>query len=568
MAVKNVSLTDFSSQQEDILRRKQLADLLQQKSMEPEPSPVARGPMGDVTTPLSWTQVLSKMLQGGMGGYQRAQLNQESKDLYSQQLNQYGAANDKLMASLSPQPAGPMQRPATNPTMEDLPKALMQYTNDIGQPQMGAQYAMRHAQQGMLARMLMGGQNGTQSGSGSSGQTGGTSQDSSMGMLPKDLETALLAVDPSGKMLVQERAKATMEGIKPVVNRGFGIGKMENGQYKPDPASLAQALEVKRGQENITQPYEPPITLKTSSGQEIQLSRVEWKKYQETGILPQRISGSPIQGTVPPQDMEAFNKVASADKMGIPMSAQGGLPQGLGQIGVSQSQEDQVKQAEQMATAAKFGGGLGETGTAIFTNGSKALDNLMALQQMEGMAATFTPGKLTPLAQGVAQWAIGIGIINEEEANAMFGNVGNMQGLTSASTKLAALTLRQSDGNPAVKQLELMLDAMPNKGQTPEGFAVTMKFMQAAEKMKIAKMQEAAQAFKSGLDIKGFEAEWSKKLPEMQEKIYGPLVQQSAKTDAVKLPPQAVSKLKENVSTTFGNGQVWTLQNGQPVRVK
>jgi hypothetical protein len=34
------------------------------------------------------------------------------------------------------------------------------------------------------------------------------------------------------------------------------------------------------------------------------------------------------------------------------------------------------------------------------------------------------------------------------------------------------------------------------------------------------------------------------------------------------LPPAAVSTLKEGQQTTFANGQVWTLQNGKPVRVK
>jgi Skp family chaperone for outer membrane proteins len=33
------------------------------------------------------------------------------------------------------------------------------------------------------------------------------------------------------------------------------------------------------------------------------------------------------------------------------------------------------------------------------------------------------------------------------------------------------------------------------------------------------------------------------------------------------LPPQAISQLKEGHDTTFANGQVWTLQNGQPVQV-
>lgn len=34
------------------------------------------------------------------------------------------------------------------------------------------------------------------------------------------------------------------------------------------------------------------------------------------------------------------------------------------------------------------------------------------------------------------------------------------------------------------------------------------------------------------------------------------------------LPAQARAQLKENVNTTFGNGQVWTLRNGQPTRVR
>lgn len=34
------------------------------------------------------------------------------------------------------------------------------------------------------------------------------------------------------------------------------------------------------------------------------------------------------------------------------------------------------------------------------------------------------------------------------------------------------------------------------------------------------------------------------------------------------LPPQAVAQLKDGHDTTFGNGQVWTLRGGQPVRVK
>ncbi len=39
-------------------------------------------------------------------------------------------------------------------------------------------------------------------------------------------------------------------------------------------------------------------------------------------------------------------------------------------------------------------------------------------------------------------------------------------------------------------------------------------------------------------------------------------------TEAAALPPAARSQLKEGHNTTFGNGQIWTLKNGQPARIK
>lgn len=42
----------------------------------------------------------------------------------------------------------------------------------------------------------------------------------------------------------------------------------------------------------------------------------------------------------------------------------------------------------------------------------------------------------------------------------------------------------------------------------------------------------------------------------------------AAATVSDSLPPQAAASLKEGAETTFGNGQVWTKQNGAPVRVR
>jgi hypothetical protein len=43
--------------------------------------------------------------------------------------------------------------------------------------------------------------------------------------------------------------------------------------------------------------------------------------------------------------------------------------------------------------------------------------------------------------------------------------------------------------------------------------------------------------------------------------------QASSQSGQTRLPQSALSQLKEGVHTTFGNGQTWTLQNGQPMQV-
>jgi hypothetical protein len=47
----------------------------------------------------------------------------------------------------------------------------------------------------------------------------------------------------------------------------------------------------------------------------------------------------------------------------------------------------------------------------------------------------------------------------------------------------------------------------------------------------------------------------------------GPQAAPKASAQAT-LPPQAKAQLRDGVTTTFKNGQKWTLQNGQPVRVQ
>ena len=71
------TFTDYGVEQQDIDRRRKLAELLQQQALQP----IEQSSAGGYVTPISWTQGLAKMLQGGVGAYKEKQLKGEQKAL-------------------------------------------------------------------------------------------------------------------------------------------------------------------------------------------------------------------------------------------------------------------------------------------------------------------------------------------------------------------------------------------------------------------------------------------------------------------------------------------------------
>jgi len=71
------TFTDYTAEQQDIERRRKMAELLQQQGMQ-QPEAVTAG--GYYVAP-SWTQGLAQALKGGLGAYQQGQFKEESKAL-------------------------------------------------------------------------------------------------------------------------------------------------------------------------------------------------------------------------------------------------------------------------------------------------------------------------------------------------------------------------------------------------------------------------------------------------------------------------------------------------------
>jgi len=85
---QNVSFTDYGAEQQDIERRRKMAELLSQQGMQP----IEQQTAGGYVVPTSWTQGLAKALQSGLGGYQQGQLKEEAKTLAAKRNQALAAA--------------------------------------------------------------------------------------------------------------------------------------------------------------------------------------------------------------------------------------------------------------------------------------------------------------------------------------------------------------------------------------------------------------------------------------------------------------------------------------------
>lgn len=562
--------TDYGAEAEDIARRRKMAEMMQMQALEP----IKQETAGGYVVPISWTQGLAKALQAGVGGYQQGQATRDQRELVARQKAETAQKTADFFNALRGSagtpgtPDQPFQATtadyADNPNLQADETGMAVNPGTPGTPaiapdrgramaiamgtdnptlqavagQMMTQDMNTQRVQAMLQSMGMapGGTMTPTQALGQGGQ-GPTNQAAQMvgqptgqvppGVSPQAWQAAIATGD------IAAIAKLIQEGYKtantPVVNRGFGIGRMVNGQYVPDQASLDQALAMERGRQGLELPYRNPVQMPMSDGRTANIFPSEFPTIQQ-GNIPPRLGGQPQQQApgvtrlTAPDDASALALSQQLAGQNVPFNVSVGNAPVAPTLGVSQSQTEAQRDVEDKEVARTFGRELGQQAAKIFTDGAASAQALPILKNMEALASTFEPGKLTPLKSYLGQWAVATGAMTEDQANKSFGNLGSIQALTSASTRLAAISLRQSDGNPAVKQLELMLDSMPNGGQTPEGFALTMKYMQAAEQMKLRKMQEAAAFFRNntgGNSIRDFESEWSKKLPALQNEIYG-----------------------------------------------
>jgi hypothetical protein len=365
------------------------------------------------------------------------------------------------------------------------------------------------------------------------------------------------------------------EANRGIVNRGFGVGRMVNGQYIPDPASLEQAIELKRRTQELELPYRAPTEVPTSTGQKATVFPPEFPSLMR-GETPQRYGpvnnpgnlrppgqstgfqqfNSPDEGLAaldrnlqsygnrglntiekivsrwaPPSENDTQAYIDSVSKRlgisptqpidlknpvqrqavasAITLHEQGPklfAQSGVGTIGLSQSQPEQIAQERQRAEQGEYGKRVGSAAGTVMEDAAKAAVGNRYLDMMVEYAKDFTPGKLAPMRSTLTQWAQALNIpISEEDRRA----AGSIQGLTSMAIKLAGQATRQSDAQPSQLQYFKILESMPNEQRTIEGFNKIVGYMRDLNNLNIAKAQELRkwQVEHQG-SAEGFEAAW------------------------------------------------------------
>ena len=396
-AIQNVGFgspgMDYSADLSEIERRRALAQALQEQSMQPIQ---AGGVPGTAIHPF---QGLAKMAQAWAGKKQAEKSQEQQRQLAGKSQMDYQAMLSQGLRQLQGTPAGLTPEDASGNVSQQQAVAPdpMAALGTFSQHPMGQQLAplaMQQYQRQQLINSLRGGAapqqqqapnpmvpglpgSSVMAGSGSTTPTpqaqpqgAGAPTGGPAGGVPME---AWLMADPTGKSYMEQLAKDHEKAGAPVVNRGYGIGTMQNGRYVADPASVEQALQMERGKAGIGAQYGAPHAIPLSGGQNATIFPAEQPGIISTGRLPARFGN--IGRPQPSAPIPAAPGAQPTPGPRVPAQ------QGLGTVGLTQSQPDIIQQARATAGGKALDEQFGKD-YAMFVQGGAA-DAAKQLAQLQ-----------------------------------------------------------------------------------------------------------------------------------------------------------------------------------------
>lgn len=556
----NFSLPEDVSAELPALQRKQLImQMLLQRGLQPTPMPENYGRRASPVSPLA---PLAQMLQTVIGAKGAQSADTEAAGL----AGRYNKSiTDTLMAAQQARTGMPAMEgtPATGPTGQTSPSAgvpgvpavpgnldvanMLMVRNPITRP-LGMELTKQSMESAAFVDALQK-ERARQEGGVPSSTGAGTVLAPGITLPPGVPRSALggpaqgqpmslyMRVDPTGKTYMEALGKDYERQHTPWVNRGYGGGTWDAaGIYHPDPASAQQAKELEQVKADIKAGYDNPITIHFSGGQDVILSPFETKEYYTTGKLPARYGGGGTPGPA----------AKGAGKMENSFAPSASATRGLGTPGLTQSQEDIIRQKGETSAAQQLGEGMGKEGTAVFSEGAQAVQANRQLDNMTQIATGFTPDRFQALKSTYGAYLAALPGMDEAQVNKMLGtSIGDIRALTSQAVQMAGKLTRQTDSQPSQIQFLKNLQSMPNADMTEEGFKKVIAYMKDMNNYRIEKMLAQQQWLqRPGGNISGFEADWAQKSKNL------PFIwnQPSSKTKA----PVAPKGVPGTVDTTSG----------------
>ena len=326
-----------------------------------------------------------------------------------------------------------------------------------------------------------------------------------------------------------QQASAPQQGVQAFVrppSKGIlGMGPQELAMMKfaglPDLIEHYKLTEpdIQTGPTGIitnkkTGEFLGTVPFGSPSGDILQLQNVggQWRVAPVAGAVQTKQTLS-AAGAAGPAQFETTNlpgpggSTTPVLKSNLPqiLGGQGGTPSGApaGPNIMSRTQTTSEK-----AESEKFGTGLGEAAMTVITNGANSSVALRDLSQASELVKSFTPDKLSPLKQSLGEWAISMKLMTEDEARKTFGDVKDMKSLASKFDILAAKMVRQTDSQPAARQLDMIRNAMPNNASVALQDMIDLMRDSNIYNIEKLKAMEAYRATHNG-SVDGFEKEWT-----------------------------------------------------------
>lgn len=406
---------DYGTDIAQIERRRAMAQMLQQQGLQPiQEQPVAPGQFAVPNSPWQSAaklgQILAAKRQEAKADTQQRELaarsRQDLADVMTRAQKAYAgtpatAISEDASGNVTPaQPAVPGDpMAAANIYMQDPRTAAL--GTMLMQKEIESQQRKR-----MLADILKPTQlSGPQPSYGSPGfQPSGTPQGPLAG-LPPQVTALVTSGDPElqklGTILLEANKGIAQRPGAPVVNpftgqviaqptpsvpQGVQLQSGPNGWQASQVPGFAAAQQ---GLHSIPNPSAPMMTIKTSSGQDIQLTQPEYLQWQQSGQLPPRLGGQQPQRSMPPTGAPA-----PSGAFRVP-----GAP-GLGIIGAGQTQQDIINQARQQAGGKAVDEQFAKDYAAFVQGGSQDMAKQLAQLQDVSRALKVPGNTLTGTVAG------------------------------------------------------------------------------------------------------------------------------------------------------------------------